>query len=152
LGGASCVTERTYRAEPRSVVVLIAAADSARDSSKVKDARRRSAMRLGHQGLQKRQIPPLTESSCEGERRLEKATPGCLKTHAAHSCKRLRRGHPCEGSPSSTPLARRKLCGNSVVRAGPRHKPPAHVYDSVANKGDVPRETRSKMYVHFDVR
>ncbi len=42
--------------------------------------------------------------------------------------------------------------GNSVVRAGSRHKPPAHVYDSVANKGDVPRETRSKMYVHFDVR
>jgi hypothetical protein len=121
LGGASCVTERTYRAEPRSVVVLIAAADSARDSSKVKDARRRSAMRLGHQGLQKRQIPPLTESSCEGERRLEKATPGCLKTHAAHSCKRLRRGHPCEGSPSSTPLARRKLCGK-FGRAG---RPPS---------------------------
>jgi hypothetical protein len=42
--------------------------------------------------------------------------------------------------------------GNSAARAGPRHKPPAHVYDSVANKGDVPRETRSKMYVHFDVR
>jgi hypothetical protein len=117
LGGASCVTERTYRAEPRSVVVLIAAADSARDSSKVKDARRRSAMRLGHQGLQKRQIPPLTESSCEGERRLEKATPGCLKSHAAHSCKRLGRGHPCEGSPSSTPLARRKLRGK-FGRAG----------------------------------
>ena len=42
--------------------------------------------------------------------------------------------------------------GNSVVRAGPRHKPPAQVYDSVANKGDVPRETRSKMDVHFGVR
>jgi hypothetical protein len=45
-------TERTYRAEPRSVVVLIAAADSARDSSKGENARRRSAMRVGHQGLQ----------------------------------------------------------------------------------------------------
>jgi len=112
-------------------VVLIAAADSARDSSKVKDARRRSAMRLGHQGLQKRQIPPLTESSCEGERRLEKATPGCLK----------RMLHLVAAT-----------APQSVVLARPRHKPPAHVYDSVANKGDVPRETRSKMYVHFDVR
>lgn len=150
MGGASCVTERTYRAEPRSVVVLIAAADSARDSSKVKDARRRSAMRLGHQGLQKRQIPPLTESSCEGERRLEKATPGCLKTHAAHSCKRLRRGHPCEGSPSSTPLARRKLCGK-FGRAGrrPRHKSPVHEYGPVASKRGCALRTRSKMIRSF---
>ena len=39
-----------------------------------------------------------------------------------------------------------------VVLARPRHKPPVHVCGSVASKGDVPRETRSKMYVHFDVR
>ena len=46
----------------------------------------------------------------------------------------------------------RKLCGKFGRAGRPPSQPRADVYDSVANKGDVPRETRSKMDVHFDVR